>query len=283
MSNDLEGKMQQLKRYFDRNKAVELAFLFGSRSKGSANVHSDWDIGVYLTPHEFAEIETSSTYEKEVSIWSDLVEILGTDNIDVVVLNRAAPKVVYSALREGIPLKKTNLKLYFRLLNKTSYEAMDFWQTVSQYRYIFENAQSLTLEAKSELEQVLVFLQSQLTDLPQFQAYTFEDYANNRDKQRNLERWVENIVMASLDIAKVVLASEKRQIPQTYKEILSTFVAGYGEKELVDEFGRFAELRNIVAHEYLDIRWSRIEKFIQRGEVLYPKFLMWVKGFLVSQ
>ena len=39
-------------------------------------------------------------------------------------------------------------------------------------------------------------------------------------------------------------------------------------------------LRNILAHEYLDVRWNSIERFISQSEPLYEKFINEVKEYL---
>jgi len=39
-------------------------------------------------------------------------------------------------------------------------------------------------------------------------------------------------------------------------------------------------LRNIIAHEYLDMRWASIKKFISETEPLYKEFLEKVKAYL---
>lgn len=61
-------------------------------------------------------------------------------------------------------------------------------------------------------------------------------------KRRIIERWVEGICSATLDIAKLILASEKTRMPKTYEQTLYYFA------ELVG-FSEFANLRNILALE----------------------------------
>lgn len=95
----------------------------------------------------------------------------------------------------------------------------------------------------------------------------------------DIERWVENLVMSSLDIVKIILASAKRTIPQSYKETLKIFAGLYMnfEESLAERFATFAELRNIIVQEYLDIKWKKIKKFIEEAEKFYPQFIKRVK------
>ncbi len=83
--------------------------------------------------------------------------------------------------------------------------------------------------------------------------------------------------MAMLDIAKVILASEKKQIPETYKEILKNFSIFYFNQDFGEKIAWFAIMRNIITHEYLDVRWKRIKKFLVDGETLIPLFIKGVK------
>jgi uncharacterized protein YutE (UPF0331/DUF86 family)/predicted nucleotidyltransferase len=278
----MKKKIKRLKEYFEKTPEVLMAFVFGSRAKGRAVQVSDWDIGAYFKPKEYLELETEEDYSGESKIWSDLVDILETDNVDFVVLNRARPSLVYNVLRTGIPLTMKDRKLYLELLCKVSYEAMDWWGTVSDYYKISEKANSLSPEARTSLLEHLKFLEEEFGEITEIKKFTQKDYLKNSFTRKIVEKWVENLVMAAIDIAKIILASEKREIPQSYKDILKVFTASqlnFPLKE-AERFAEFAKLRNIVAHEYLDIRWKRIESFIKEAEELYSKFIGKTKGLI---
>lgn len=259
-----------------------MAFLFGSQAKGMTHFSSDWDIGVYFKPKRYLELETKEEYPNEHKIWGDLINILKTNDVDLVVLNRARPSLVYEVLREGIELKMANRKLYFDLLCKTSYEAMDWWQFVDEYWKISEKARSLSPAGKAKVTQYLRFLKNEFKEIEEIRKITWLDYSKDSFKRKIIERWVENLVMSSLDIAKIILASDKRTIPQSYKETLKIFAGLYMnfEESLAERFATFAELRNIIAHEYLDIKWKKIKKFIEEAEKFYPKFIKRVKKIM---
>ncbi len=273
-------KMEDLKRYFEREENVILAFLFGSRASGLCRKISDWDIGVYFKPYEYMEIETEKDYLDEKRIWGDLVDILQTDDVHLGVLNRIMSSLVFSILNSGIPLVINDRGLYLRLLCKTSYEAIDFWNFVPDFFRIREASASLTPESKAILSKTLVFLEEEFKDIKRFKEMTWEEYSQIADKRRNIERWVENMIMSSLDIAKIVLASEKKEIPQSYKDTLLRFGCLYFDEEFARRLLNFAFLRNIVVHEYLDINWMRIKDFIKEGEELYPRFIQKIKEIL---
>lgn len=89
----------KLARVLDRDHVVA-GMLFGSRATGKANALSDVDIAVWLDP--------DLPREKQSALRSALtlaaVEALGTDEVDVVVLNDAPPLLRHRALKGGARL-----------------------------------------------------------------------------------------------------------------------------------------------------------------------------------
>ena len=54
-------------------------------------------------------------------------------------------------------------------------------------------------------------------------------------------------------------------------------------KEDMESLSAWVRLRNIISHEYLDIRWNYIKRFIEETEPLYRSFLEKVKEYLEKQ
>lgn len=52
------------------------------------------------------------------------------------------------------------------------------------------------------------------------------------------------------------------------------------DKEAAEKLSKFAKLRNILAHEYLDVRFRQIKEFIREAEPFYKKVVAFVKGIL---
>ncbi|MBI4252612.1 DUF86 domain-containing protein [Candidatus Uhrbacteria bacterium] len=278
----VEHTTEKLKTYFEKRDDVLLAFLFGSRGTGLTRPSSDWDIAVYLTPRQWGELETKHEYQGESDIRADVERLVSAD-VDLAVLNRARPSLVFSILNSGLPLALKDMRLYLTLLSRTHYDAVDYWNFVQEYRTLYERAQSLAPEARALLLEHLTFLENELEDAEKFSHITYKEYQEKRDTRRNIERWIENCVMSALDIAKVILASEKRDVPQTYKDMLREFGALLVSEEFGEAFSEYASLRNILAHEYMDLRWERIEGFARNATPLYSKFTSAVKTYLSDQ
>ncbi|MCX5866781.1 MAG: DUF86 domain-containing protein [Proteobacteria bacterium] len=124
------------------------------------------------------------------------------------------------------------------------------------------------------------FLEKEIEDYEVFRSIIWEEYNSDRHKRRNLERWIENIVNSSLDISKIILAAEGKTLPDTYREILVSLslIPGFVKEEM-ENLSNWVKLRNIISHEYLDVRWASISKFIAGSRPGYEKFLKSVKEY----
>ncbi|MDI6731071.1 MAG: DUF86 domain-containing protein [Candidatus Margulisbacteria bacterium] len=125
-----------------------------------------------------------------------------------------------------------------------------------------------------DIVQRLEFIKLQLADLGKFASLTWQVYRTDRDTQRNIERLVENVANAAIDICKIVLAGEDVEMPNSYKEIIIKL----GEIKVLDEkkaekIADYAGLRNILAHQYLDIKWEKIKAFIQNAGDDFEEFI----------
>ena len=112
-----------------------------------------------------------------------------------------------------------------------------------------------------------------------FLNFTQEEYGNKILKRHEVEKWLENIMIAVVDISKVIVSSRKKLIPETYRESVSKAVQILKlPNEFVDKFEPWIKLRNIITHEYLDIKWKKISNFIQNSEPYLQKFIAAVKS-----
>jgi len=102
---------------------------------------------------------------------------------------------------------------------------------------------------------------------------TQREYADNRDRRRSLERLAENVANSIVDIAKIVIEGSELPVPNTYRDIvLSMATLGVIDEPLAQKLGSMVRLRNIVAHEYLDIRWASLHRFIDEAPAIVKEF-----------
>jgi len=139
----------------------------------------------------------------------------------------------------------------------------------------------LKKEIRFRLIKHITFLENELKDFETFQTLSWKEYNDDRGKRRNVERWIENIINSSIDIAKLTLTSEGHPLPDTYKDVVKnlSLVSDFSE-EGIEKLSGWVSLRNIISHEYLDIRWASIQKFISESRRFYEDFLKRVGNYL---
>lgn len=88
----------------ERPEVLE-SYLFGSAARGEAQPHSDLDIAVYLD----ATTPTASPFGTAAELTSALMAALGSNRVDLVLLNQAGPLLYGRVLRDGIRLTSRDL------------------------------------------------------------------------------------------------------------------------------------------------------------------------------
>ncbi len=79
---DILSRLPQLEQLFNKEKQVIFAYLFGSLAKGKQDPLADVDIAVYIKT-----LEALADYKGELFL--KLSDVLGTSEIDLVILNSA--------------------------------------------------------------------------------------------------------------------------------------------------------------------------------------------------
>jgi predicted nucleotidyltransferase len=82
------------------------AYLFGSTATGTAQPHSDVDVAVYVQP----PVPTGSAFGYVADLTAGLMHVLGTNRVDVIVLNEAPPLLYHRVLRDGVRVLSRDLR-----------------------------------------------------------------------------------------------------------------------------------------------------------------------------
>ncbi len=78
---------------------VREAYLFGSQATGRAQPHSDIDVALFVDPQAAAD---RSGYGYAAELTAYLMSALGSNDIDLVILNGAPPVLYHRVLRDGL-------------------------------------------------------------------------------------------------------------------------------------------------------------------------------------
>jgi predicted nucleotidyltransferase len=82
------------------------AYLFGSHARGANQAHSDIDIAVFIDEHEVE----SGRFGYRSDLTAELMSGLGTNAVDVVILNNAPPLLYHRVLQNGTRLFSRDLR-----------------------------------------------------------------------------------------------------------------------------------------------------------------------------
>ena len=287
---DTNALVAELTDYFTTRDDVVMAFLFGSQARETQTDESDVDVAVYFRPTEgdhgapprgaALEIEANTEYAGERAVWRRVEEIAGAE-VDLVVLNRAPTALAASVFFDGLPIVVTDQALYWRYFLTVTNDAEEFDRFAEDFAQVKARSRSLSPTDRTRLLRSLDFLEEELADIGEFQDAGKQEYVRARSFRRNVERWVENLVNATIDIAKTVLASKRGRMPRTYRETVEALGAVDAfDPKVCDELAEFTRLRNMLAHEYLDLRFSRIRAFIDEAPALYESFMKSARNYM---
>lgn len=84
----------RLREALERHDDVLVAYLFGSTARGTAGPLSDVDVAVLLQ-------EDGDPLERQLDLVGEVSSAIGSDLVDVILLNEASIALAYRVLRDG--------------------------------------------------------------------------------------------------------------------------------------------------------------------------------------
>ena len=132
---------------------------------------------------------------------------------------------------------------------------------------------------KAKLVPHLDYLEKEIQFLSNYEKEVdWKVYQSVREKRLEIERWVESLINATLDLSKMILTLKGKEVPETSRELLFKMASLIFDKEAdAETFSEMAKIRNTLAHRYLDLRWQDIKRFIVIAQKLCPAFIMYLK------
>jgi hypothetical protein len=92
-------------RALEARPEVLEAYVFGSVARGEAQPHSDIDVAVYLDRGRGA----GEGFGRAAELTAELMRALGTNRVEVAILNGASPLLYHRVLRDGIRVVSRDL------------------------------------------------------------------------------------------------------------------------------------------------------------------------------
>ena len=130
LPDNIERLLAEAEIYLQSHLEVVFAYLFGSLAKGKPTPLSDVDIAIFLT-------DGIDVAETKLEILGRLVDILQTDEIDLVVLNTAS-----------LPLINNILKYHKLIVDKKPFERHIFESLMMRKYFDFSIKESTMLKRR---------------------------------------------------------------------------------------------------------------------------------------
>jgi uncharacterized protein YutE (UPF0331/DUF86 family) len=126
--------------------------------------------------------------------------------------------------------------------------------------------------AKGRVAESIQYLSEEIREFEsEYANKIWKDYQNDKKLQKLVDRTVENILTALIEVCGTVLAEEGIGV-DSYSDALrkAAGLLGFSEEEQ-DILSRLAIQRNRLAHRYLNFRWQAIKMFNEQ-KLLVIKF-----------
>jgi len=127
--------------------------------------------------------------------------------------------------------------------------------------------------AKGRITDSLQFIAIEIKEFEEdYSTKIWKDYKEDRKLQKLMDRTIENIFTALIEICGTILTQQGISI-ESYAQILSECAQrlGFSEEEQ-ETLAKIAIQRNRLAHRYLNFRWQAIDMFI-KNKLLILKLL----------
>ncbi|MEW6228692.1 MAG: HepT-like ribonuclease domain-containing protein [Bacillota bacterium] len=130
----------------------------------------------------------------------------------------------------------------------------------------------------------LEFARTELADLGDLGDLEFSRYTSDRLVRRNIERMIENVVNSLSDIGKIILSQADVEMPESYRDIFTKLASlGLIDPGLSARLADTTRLRNVLAHQYLDIKWEYIKAFLTQGRSDAQGFLDRIEEWMAAE
>lgn len=92
-----EDKKEKLVNFFKEREKVILVYIFGSQIKGKPSPLSDIDIAIFLDE----KLSKSERFDLRLYLIAKVCNILGSREVDLIVLNDVPPRLYFNVLKNG--------------------------------------------------------------------------------------------------------------------------------------------------------------------------------------
>ena len=124
--------------------------------------------------------------------------------------------------------------------------------------------------AKGRIIETLNFILEEIKEFEtDYENKTWEEYQNDKKLQKLIDRTVENVLTAFIELCGTIITQEGISAENYADAVKKCSKLFNFDKKEQDGLSKLAVQRNRLAHRYMDLRWNAIKTFIeQKQEVL---------------
>ena len=123
--------------------------------------------------------------------------------------------------------------------------------------------------AKGRIIESLQFIAGELREFDQEYAFkTWEDYQSDKKAQKLIDRTIENILTALIEVCGTILTQQNIAV-ENYAQVLSECAKKFSFSVQEQEaLSKLALQRNRLAHRYLNLRWQAVAMFKEQRPLI---------------
>ena len=124
--------------------------------------------------------------------------------------------------------------------------------------------------AKGRIIETLNFILEEIKEFEtDYENRTWEEYQNDKKLQKLIDRTVENVLTAFIELCGTIITQEGISAENYADAVKKCSKLFNFDKKEQDELSKLAVQRNRLAHRYMDFRWHAVKTFIeQKQEIL---------------
>lgn len=123
--------------------------------------------------------------------------------------------------------------------------------------------------AKGRILESLAFITKEMNEFEaEYMSKTWQEYASDTKLQKLIDRTIENILTAVIEVSGVVL-TEKNISADSYSDVMQKIGDYFKfDNTEVEVLSKLAIQRNRLAHRYLNFRWQVVKFYTQNVAIL---------------
>lgn len=133
----------------------------------------------------------------------------------------------------------------------------------------------------SIIENKITAVEKYLKTVEGYKKYSQEEIEKSPDLKGAVERYLYLVVQACIDLSEAVVSFKNFRKPTTYRESFEILgEEGILTPDLVNEMTKMTGFRNIIAHDYEKVDYSKVQDILQNRLPDVEEFLSQIKKYL---